>query len=271
MPKAQPLLLDLFPNASAAYSLRKLRTAYSGNAIRVRRSSDNTEQDIGFINNILDTASLLTFVGANNAFVTRWYDQSTNGFNVVNPSAGQQPQIVISGSVIQENGKPSVYFDGTNDILQVASVGTITNSSIFSTLKIASSTGEDIPFGYGQTNNNSRTRTMYMSPLNRVGFSTWGGDFVSTLSSISTTLYLYTSTQNGTSVTITKNSSLQSGTIATPLASSNLFYCIGSLNGVLINNYYTQMYGSEFIFYPSDQSSNRAAIQSNINSFYTIY
>jgi hypothetical protein len=65
MPKAQPLLLDLFPNASVAYSLRKLRTAYSGSAIRVRRSSDNAEQDIGFVDNELDTTSMLDFVGYN--------------------------------------------------------------------------------------------------------------------------------------------------------------------------------------------------------------
>jgi hypothetical protein len=34
--------------AAAAYSLRKLSTAYTGSAIRVRRSSDNAEADIGF-------------------------------------------------------------------------------------------------------------------------------------------------------------------------------------------------------------------------------
>ena len=42
-----PLLLDLYPSAAAAYSVRKLSNGYSGSAIRVRRSSDNTEQDIG--------------------------------------------------------------------------------------------------------------------------------------------------------------------------------------------------------------------------------
>ena len=41
-------LLDTYPNAAAAYSVRKLRTAYTGSAIRVRRSSDNAEQNIGF-------------------------------------------------------------------------------------------------------------------------------------------------------------------------------------------------------------------------------
>jgi hypothetical protein len=66
MPKAQPLLLDLYPNAAVAYSLRKLRTAYSGMAIRVRRGVDNAEQDIGFdsLGN-LDTEALLDFNGYN--------------------------------------------------------------------------------------------------------------------------------------------------------------------------------------------------------------
>ncbi len=59
------LLLDLYPNAAVAYSLRKLRTAYTGSAIRVRRSSDNAEQDIAFVGNDLDTQTMLDFVGYN--------------------------------------------------------------------------------------------------------------------------------------------------------------------------------------------------------------
>lgn len=65
MPKAKPLLLDLYPNAAVAYSLRKLRTAYTGSTIRVRRSSDNAEQDIAFVGNDLDTQTMLDFVGYN--------------------------------------------------------------------------------------------------------------------------------------------------------------------------------------------------------------
>ena len=59
------LLLDMYPNAAVAYSLRKLRTTYTGNAIRVRRLSDNVEQDFGFVANELDTTSMLDFVGYN--------------------------------------------------------------------------------------------------------------------------------------------------------------------------------------------------------------
>jgi hypothetical protein len=59
------LLLDTYTGAAVAYSLRQLRTAYTGAAIRVRRSSDNAEQDIGFVGGDLDTTSMLNFVGNN--------------------------------------------------------------------------------------------------------------------------------------------------------------------------------------------------------------
>ena len=74
------LLLDLYgANVLAAYSVRKLSSSYTGDAIRVRRSSDNSEQDIGFdVNGDLDTSALTTFVGANNGYVVKWYDQSGN-------------------------------------------------------------------------------------------------------------------------------------------------------------------------------------------------
>jgi len=118
-PLSQPLLLDVYTGAAAAYSLRKLRTTYTGAAIRVRRSSDNTEQDIGFVGVDLDTVSLKNFVGANNGFVTTWYDQSTSK-NVAQSAAANQPRIVNAGVVDRLNGKPAIMFDGSNDFLEAA-------------------------------------------------------------------------------------------------------------------------------------------------------
>jgi len=77
------LLLDGLNSAAAAFSLRKLKTSYSGSAIQVRRASDNATQDIGFVNNELYTASLNTFCSGTNGFVTTWYDQSGNGKDMV--------------------------------------------------------------------------------------------------------------------------------------------------------------------------------------------
>lgn len=105
------LLLDLYPSAAAAYSVRLLRTLYTGNAIRVRRSSDNAEQNIGFtaLGN-LDTSALTSFCGSGNGFVTTWYDQSGNANNAVQTTAANQPKIVNSGSVINVNSKPCLEF-----------------------------------------------------------------------------------------------------------------------------------------------------------------
>jgi hypothetical protein len=103
-------LLDTFPGATVAYSLRKLRSAYTGSAIRVRRSSDNAEQDIGFSGNDFDTAALTSFVGAGDGFVTTWYDQAGSN-NATSTTTTQQPLIVSSGSlVVNEFGKPAINF-----------------------------------------------------------------------------------------------------------------------------------------------------------------
>lgn len=93
-------LLDAYPGAAAAYSIRKLRTAYTGSAIRVRRSSDNAEQDIGFSGANIDTSALTSFCSGTNGFVTTWYDQSGNAKNATQTTAANQPQIVSSGSYL---------------------------------------------------------------------------------------------------------------------------------------------------------------------------
>ena len=103
-------LLDDYSGAAAAYSLRLLSSTYTGDAIRVRRSSDNTEQDIGFVNNELDTSTLTTFCSGTDGFVKTWYDQSGNGYDATQTTAASQPQIVSSGSVILNNSKPSIQF-----------------------------------------------------------------------------------------------------------------------------------------------------------------
>ena len=104
-------LLDTYSGAAAAYSLRLLDSSYVGSAIRVRRSSDNTEQDIGFnVFGELDTVSLLDFAGTGDAFVKTWYDQSGNSNDATQTTTANQPKIVSSGAVIVENGKPAVGF-----------------------------------------------------------------------------------------------------------------------------------------------------------------
>lgn len=103
-------ILDIYTGAAAAYSLRKLRGAYSGAAVRVRRSNDNAEQDIGFDSNgNLNESALTSFVGANSGFVTTWYDQSGNARNMTQAIAASQPKIVTTGQIEKSQGKAAIY------------------------------------------------------------------------------------------------------------------------------------------------------------------
>lgn len=98
-------------NLDVAWSVaRRLLTSYAGSLIRVRRSSDNTEQDIGYAaDGSLDTTALLAFVGAGNGFVTRVYDQ-TGSKHFINTTAANQPRIVNAGSLVTigSNSKPAM-------------------------------------------------------------------------------------------------------------------------------------------------------------------
>lgn len=113
---AAPGLLDTYSGAAAAYSLRRLTWAYGGPVVRVRRSSDNTEQD--FIATQVTDGTLTTFCGAGNGFVRTWYDQSGNNRNLEQSVASQQPQLVNNGVILTSSTKPILLFDGTNDSLR---------------------------------------------------------------------------------------------------------------------------------------------------------
>ncbi len=111
-------LIDLNTGAVAAYSTgRRLRTNYTGALFRVRRSSDNAEQDIGFDagTGLVDSAALATFVGVDDAFMVTWYDQSTSAINMTNATAASQPKIASAGAVVTlgTNSIVAAEFDST--------------------------------------------------------------------------------------------------------------------------------------------------------------
>lgn len=278
-------LLDLYPSAAAAYSLRLLRVGYTGSAIRVRRASDNTEQDIGFVNNVLDTSSLTSFCSGTNGFVKTWYDQSGNANNATQATAANQPQIVSSGSVILVNSLPSLQFDGTNDTLIstnavdplfITAVNRPNTTATFKTI-FGADTSDNSSVGsiYFQYSTPTRTPTFTRSTvLDNITAS----DFAALGSSQVTinVLNLISGTRTNTNINLFINNS-NAGTDTTsstlrPLGGTNS----GRFN--LMSGYYSKsivdyLQGnlSEVILYTSDKSSNRTGIESNINNFYSIY
>lgn len=124
--------MSVFAGAAAAYSVRiPAGSNYTGPLLRVRRSNDNAELDIGAVatpdangDRFLDTVALLAFTGANSGLVTTWYDQSGNGRHAPQPTTTSQPRIVNAGVVDTINSKPSVFFVNAQDRVLPPSIPT---------------------------------------------------------------------------------------------------------------------------------------------------
>lgn len=103
---------------------RRLVAGYSGPGVKVRRSSDNTTQDVAFLSGgDLDVAALTTFVGSGSGYLDTIYDQSGNGRHLVMATAAAQPRIVNAGTVETKAGKPCGRWDGTDDVMDWSGVG----------------------------------------------------------------------------------------------------------------------------------------------------
>jgi hypothetical protein len=258
------LLLDTYTGASAAYSLRKLRSGYTGDAIEVRRASDNTTQDIGFVDGELDTTSLTSFCSGTDGFVTTWYDQSGNGNDATQTTASEQPQIVSSGSVILDNGKPTISHTSVNQLLLSTTVNLFTSYALYGIAKFNANdkelfgdSGTGFGFSYGIYQNATQL------------FHSAGSSFTGNIGAgYGLNFNLLTIERAGTtSVSIYKNANfLNSGTL-----NANGNFYLSSLSGERGQPYIFSGNLSEAIFYPSDQSTNRTGISTNINDFYSIY
>jgi hypothetical protein len=251
-----PLLLDIYPS-SVAYSLRKLRTAYTGSAIRVRRSSDNNEQDIGFDGSgVLNTATLLSFCGAGDGFVTTWYDQSGNGINATQTSATSQPQVVTSSVLVTNGGLPSILF---------------INSSPFSFMSNSLISGKTNLTSFRVHDTNAiQYLTYHSNGTSFYNYVSVQGDGGGSITGLYGTPQLFT---NG----IAPNPLITRGQVYTAQNGRKLITEIGSTSlwsDFRIGGYPTfQFFGHlpEAIFYFSDKLSDRIAIETNINNYYGIY
>lgn len=274
------LLLDLYPSASAAYSTRKLRNYYIGAAIRVRRSSDNAEQDIYFdVNGNLNESALTTFVGSGSAFVTTWYDQSGNSINATQSIASNQPRIVNSGTIDKINNKISMVFDGVNDTLTNTTTGFAvnnlthyavcsrsTNDATFRTVYSTGILAGTIGFGffYWSTNN------LYQQIRNAGVTAISIGDYSNTINTntlifgvgTSSTDYVYFNggnekTQSHSRANVNSNGRISIGS----RLSENTFVPENLLNGTV----------TEIVFWSANNLSARTNIESNVNNYYSLY
>jgi hypothetical protein len=269
--------LDAYPGATVAYSLRKLRVGYTGSAIRVRRSSDNAEQDIGFSGNgDLNTSSLLSFVGlGNNGFVKTWYDQSGNGIDATQASNSAQPQIVSGGTMITRNGKSTMLFDGVNDKLATASALPINQIPMtiltlsYTTLNsnyyfiaggadFATSNGYQYATALLLNNYYSEFKAVVSSPQASELYVTKSADYALLTNIVEgTTQYLYLNGSLGGSKSIALAAAASTIPLNIAGSSTNGAYFNGEINEVIVYN--------------SGKLGNVSAMNIDLNNYYGIY
>jgi hypothetical protein len=264
--------LDTYTGAASAYSLRLLKSDYAGSAIRVRRSSDDAEQNIGFVSGCeLDTASMKSFVGANNGFIVKWYDQSGNARDFTQSTNASQPQIIISGVVVRQNAKPSVYFDGTMGMTRNATIS-ITSHSVFAVFSYTSAVSYCRVFAFSVVGRNDYEDYVAIAEdASTSNFGTYDAGMVSDVAVTSGSLCIFTNINTGSATNNYVNggsasNSSNSYSLTLARASLGMISNSGDSPAAALNGYI-----SEIIFYTSDKSSSRTGIRDNANTYFSIY
>ena len=235
-----------YPDAAAAYSVRKLsNTAIK--ALRVRRTvAPFDEQDIGFTaGGDLDEAAIVAFGNSDPLAVSRWYDQSGFSRHAAQDTPGSQPTIYNGTVVITENGKPAIA-STISTSLTVSS--TISVRSLFSAQK---STGGFL-MGYSSGAPYHANGSFYLSTLFADSAVLNGNNYENS------TLKNFTNVTRSTSQVVV--SMIHTGTVSANQISQDRNTSNSSLSGTR----------QELILWSDDQSSNRPAIEENINDYYKI-
>jgi hypothetical protein len=269
-PSAVPPPLDLVAGSDGAYSTaRLLRTAYGGSAIRVRRASDNAEQDIGFtVDNILDEASLSTFCSGTTGHVTTVYDQSGSAKDMIQATAGDQPLIYTGGAIIKvTEGFPALEADGAATHIVRVSAGELNPNTVLLVANPQTSVNNDIVMDGGSI---WRMLLWQDGPANHYYWmeTSTGKNDINTVGAPPLTTYLFSMVFNAAS------SKLQIDNNANETL--DLFHNVGTVGitwGADANgNFGSNTQFCEALKYNSVISdANRNILRDNINSFYGLY
>jgi len=282
---------------------------YTGAAMRVRRDTggtgDDDEADIAFDTSLTDPAISLDSAISNasagvtattlgqfinvgtvngttytnpdsltvtaSCYVNEWKDQSGNANDAEQTAQGSQPQIhngTVNTDLITDNGKPALDFDGTNDGLEIDYTSTFTNISIWSVH--AGTDGAVISSYPGSTPKNFLSQDMTSNAYRSIIRNT-----ANTLKQVSTGTTSDTQVLHHTHYDrVNLGVAIDGGTLQTTAApltdieTSTAGIDIGQAPGTgLYLNGTTQ----EILLWNSDEASNRTAIETNINDFFSIY
>lgn len=258
-------ILDTYP-ARAAYSLRKLKTGVT-NCVRVRRSSDDTELDIGFVDDYFDVAAFSTFIGGGSGFVKTFYDQSGNGFDLTQTVNAGQPQLVLD----QYGTKEAVKFFNFRYLTRVSNFMSAASAG---TMFIAKSLVNDPPLsdpttGHAVLCSGTATHSHYPYTDGNI-YDAWGTTDRKTVGNPATpltALHLYTVISAANDWRAYVNGTLQFST-----GTNTVGFTTDFRMGAQIETHYFDGFVAENIFFDSALSNlDRVAIENNIDDYYTIF
>ncbi len=257
------LLLDTYTGATGAYSLRKLRTAYTGDCIEVWNGSSYA--DIGFVDDELDTTALANHCGSNDGFVSKLYDQSGNTNTAAQTNTNNMPKIYdgitgyLNGMKFTPSSNTNLRVSVTFDMSDV-SAALVAQADATGSYAIidAHETSQYIYFTFGI--NNGNVRTVYRKNGNVVrseSISAFDDLFLATMFADNTPTndsYLDGNQMTGT------NSPPSTANTTNNIRIGQRGSGSADFSGLI----------REFVVYFSDESDYRAGIESNIATYYNI-
>lgn len=135
-------LLDSLPAPWGAWSMRLLRSDYSGPCLRLRNGTTDAESDFGFAAPVngqrwVDADAMIAWLGGAEGYVRTWYGQGGAGRDAVNTVPTNQPRIVAAGGVLDaKNGHPAMTKSDT--IARLTTAAYAHGASSFETFAAAS-------------------------------------------------------------------------------------------------------------------------------------
>jgi len=241
-----------------AFSVRKVNSAYIGNCMRIRRSSDNTELEIGFVGGELDTSAISAFCGVGFGYVTKWYDQSGNAKDKFNTTAVNQPQIYNNGFTLR-NGKP--YIRATN------------TQFLYLATSYIQSAGQDYTFFMTYEKNTAGNQGILLDAGNKYSWLDFGLNQYVTNANIITISSLYAIN------TLYLNNTISDYSVGSEIFRNGVSIGTRGVNSSFGGLRYLPSNGtrvgttlfSEFIWYKEDKSATAIDMRNDINNYYSIY
>ena len=191
-----------------------------------------------------------------NGFVETWYDQSGNGNDAVQLTAANQPKIVDAGSLLNK-----LKFEGSQFLKRVFTSPLSQPNSAFVVAQMDAGTGNTKIFdGLGVSNrnllfaNNDSDFSMFANTVKKYADRDANENLHTAIFNEDSSL----GALNGVATSISGLGSQAAGGLT-----------LGRTHNIDTN--FLRGTISELIFYNSDQSANRAAIETNINNRYNIY